>query len=52
MRDPANAAAITHNLRTAVVGADGKIAKIYSGSDWTPGALLADLRGVVGRAAN
>jgi protein SCO1/2 len=49
MRDPANAAAITHNLRTALVGADGKIAKIYSGSDWTPGTLLADLRGVVGR---
>jgi protein SCO1/2 len=52
MRDPADATQITHNLRTAVVGADGKIAKIYSGADWTPGALLADLHDVVARAKN
>ncbi len=52
MRDPTDSAQITHNLRTAVVGADGKIARIYSGTDWTPGALLADLRDVVARAKN
>ena len=40
-------AEITHNLRTFLVGADGKIVKIYSGSDWTPGAMLTDLRALV-----
>lgn len=35
---------ITHNLRTTLVGADGRIVKIYSGNDWTPGTILADLR--------
>lgn len=35
---------ITHNLRTAVVGPDGRLIKIYSGSEWTVEGLLADLR--------
>jgi protein SCO1 len=35
---------ITHNLRTAVVGADGRILHIYSGNDWKPATVLADLR--------
>jgi len=35
---------IGHNLRTALIGADGRIVKFYTGSDWTPGAVLADLR--------
>jgi len=35
---------ITHNLRTILVGPDGNIAKIYSGNDWTPGAVAADVR--------
>ena len=26
---------ITHNLRTVLVGADGKIVRIYSGNEWT-----------------
>lgn len=47
LRDAASPAEITHNLRTALVGADGKIVKVYSGSDWTPGTLLADLRDVL-----
>jgi protein SCO1 len=34
---------ITHNLRTALLGADGKLVKIYTGNEWTPDQLLADL---------
>src|SRR6185436_1062670 len=27
---------ITHNLRTAIVDADGKLVKVYIGNEWTP----------------
>lgn len=47
---PADGGDIAHNLRTILLGRDGRIAKIYSGSDWTPGAVLADLR-AAGRAS-
>ncbi len=40
---------ITHNLRTALVGPDRRVIKFYSGSDWTPGTVLADLRTAIGR---
>ena len=46
MRDDPADPLITHNLRTILAGADGRIAKIYGGNDWTPGTLLADLRGL------
>jgi protein SCO1 len=35
---------ITHNLRTAIIGADGKLAKVYTGNDWSPDQILVDLR--------
>ena len=35
---------ITHNLRTAVVDAEGRLVKVYLGNEWTPDQLLADLR--------
>jgi protein SCO1 len=35
---------ITHNLRTAIVNADGKLAKVYTGNDWSPEQILKDLR--------
>jgi protein SCO1 len=35
---------ITHNLRTAIVDADGKLVKVYTGNDWTPEQVLADLK--------
>jgi len=35
---------LTHNLRTAVVGADGTIVHIFSGNEWTPAELLDALR--------
>ena len=37
MRNPQDQADVTHNLRTILINA-GKVAKIYSGNDWTPGA--------------
>jgi protein SCO1/2 len=47
LREPNEPVEITHNLRTAIVGADGRVAKTYTGNDWTPGALLADLRDTI-----
>ncbi len=35
---------ITHNLRTVIIGADGKLAKVYTGNDWTPEQVLGDLK--------
>jgi len=35
---------ITHNLRTAIIGADGKLVKVYTGNDWSPEQILKDLR--------
>ena len=39
---------ITHNLRTAVVGPDGRVAVLRSGNDWTADDVLADLRQALG----
>jgi len=35
---------ITHNLRTAIIGADGKVVKVYTGNEWSPEQVLADLK--------
>jgi protein SCO1/2 len=42
-RDAVNAANIIHNLRTVIVDAEGRLAKTYTGNDWTPAQLVADL---------
>lgn len=47
IRDGATAADVTHNLRTTLVDADGRIVKIYSGADWTSSTVLSDLRGIL-----
>jgi protein SCO1/2 len=44
VRTPADAAQITHTLRTTLIDGDGRIVKFYTGNDWTPGAVLADMR--------
>jgi protein SCO1/2 len=41
MNDPRD---ITHNLRTVIVDADGKLVKVYTGNDWSPNQVLADLK--------
>jgi protein SCO1/2 len=35
---------ITHNLRTAIVGPGGALVKAYTGNEWMPEQLLADLK--------
>jgi protein SCO1/2 len=35
---------IVHSLRTAVISPDGKLVRLYSGNDWTPGDLLREVR--------
>lgn len=35
---------ITHNMRTAVIGADGRVVSIYASSDGTAERIVADLR--------
>jgi protein SCO1/2 len=40
---------ITHNLRTAIIDADGKLVKVYTGNDWSPEQLLADLKSLGSR---
>jgi len=44
MNDPRD---ITHNLRTAIVDAEGRLVKVYIGNEWTPEQVLSDLRPVV-----
>lgn len=40
---------VIHNLRTTLVDGAGRVVNIYSGSDWTPAAVLSDVRGVLVR---
>jgi protein SCO1/2 len=35
---------IAHNLRTAIVDAGGKLVKVYTGNEWTPAQIVADLK--------
>jgi protein SCO1/2 len=44
---PEGVTEINHNLRTALVDRDGRIRRFYSGSEWTPSTVLADLRSAV-----
>ena len=44
IREPANPADITHNLRTAVIDSSGRLQTILNGTGWAPADLLAALR--------
>jgi protein SCO1 len=44
-REMSNPLDISHNLRTAIV-ANGALVKAYTGNEWTPDQVLADLRQV------
>jgi protein SCO1/2 len=35
---------ITHNLRTAVVGPDGRVVAVHNGSEWTAAQVVDDLK--------
>lgn len=45
MNDPKD---ITHNLRTAIIDRQGNLVQTYTGNDWTPEKVLADVRVMVG----
>jgi protein SCO1/2 len=47
IRDPADPVQINHGLRTAIVSPDRRLTHTYTGNDWTPGDILADLRAAV-----
>lgn len=35
---------ITHNLRTVLVGPDGRVVRVYDGGDWTAAGVLDEVR--------
>ena len=38
---------VIHSLRTAVIGPDGKLVKLYRGNEWKPGEIVSDLTSLV-----
>ena len=42
---------LTHSLSTVLVGADGKVAAWYPGSEWSPQDVLSQMRSIAGSAA-
>jgi len=43
-----DAGSFTHNLRTAVLGPDGRLRRLLRGNDWKPEELVAELRAAAG----
>ena len=43
-REGTGGADITHNLRTVVLDANGRVSAIRTGNDWTPAQLIADIK--------
>ena len=39
---------VIHSLRTAIIGPDGKIVKVYRGNEWKPEELVRELQKVAG----
>ena len=37
---------ISHNLRTVIIGSDGRLQKVYTGNEWSPDAVIKDLKGL------
>jgi cytochrome oxidase Cu insertion factor (SCO1/SenC/PrrC family) len=44
MRDEQPMQEIIHNLRTAVIDADGRLVTVLNGRDWTPEELVDRIR--------
>ena len=38
---------VIHSLRTAVIGPDGKVMKLYRGNEWKPADVINDLRSLL-----
>lgn len=41
---------VIHSLRTAVIGPDGKIVKLYRGNEWKPEEIVSDLQSLSGNS--
>ena len=41
---PGTQQTLTHSLSTAVIGPDGKVFRWYPSNEWTPAALVEDVR--------
>jgi protein SCO1/2 len=41
---------ITHTLSTTLIGPDGKVVRFYSGNEWTPEQVLADVKQLIASA--
>ena len=39
---------IVHSLKTAVIGPDGKVVKVYSGNEWKPDEVVQEMRRLAG----
>jgi protein SCO1/2 len=39
-----NPADITHNLRTAVIDANGRLEQVFTGNEWTPAQVVSRVR--------
>jgi protein SCO1/2 len=46
MREDPKATELVHNLRTAVIDANGRLVKILNGIQWQPSELVAELRSI------
>ena len=44
---PSGEEQVIHSLRTAVIGPDGKVVKVYRGNEWKPDELVKDLQTAV-----
>jgi protein SCO1/2 len=44
MREGTAAEGVTHNLRTAVIGSDGRLSAMLTGNEWTPAELIDAMR--------
>jgi len=43
---PSGEEQVIHTLRTALIGADGKVIKVYRGNDWKPEELVKEIQAV------
>jgi len=47
-RDMTDVTNITHNLRTAIIDRQGLLVKSYTGNEWKPDEIMADLKNIAG----
>jgi protein SCO1/2 len=49
--DAQDSSQIIHNLRTVVIGPDGRLVSAHTGNDWTPAQIIADLKATAAAAS-